>query len=113
MNDRSLVTVMTNGIGAHLTSDEKRAHLINAITLSNKYAFRRFCRLIKSKQCCHNRGISATKPQISHDCRKLNEFRTQISVDFTTSGTLPRIRSSFKIAVAIDGVTHEKRHRGS
>jgi hypothetical protein len=25
--DRSLVTVMTNGIGAHLTNDEKRAHL--------------------------------------------------------------------------------------
>jgi hypothetical protein len=27
MNDRTLVMVMTNGIGAHLTNDEKRAHL--------------------------------------------------------------------------------------
>jgi hypothetical protein len=27
MNDRSLVMVMTNGIGAHLTNNEKRAHL--------------------------------------------------------------------------------------
>ena len=27
MNDRSLTTVMTQGIGAHLTNDEKRAHL--------------------------------------------------------------------------------------
>ena len=27
MNDRSLVMVMTNGSGAHLTNDEKRAHL--------------------------------------------------------------------------------------
>jgi hypothetical protein len=27
LNDRSLVMVMTQGIGAHLTSDEKRAHL--------------------------------------------------------------------------------------
>jgi hypothetical protein len=27
MNDRSLVLVMTQGIGAHLTNDEKRAHL--------------------------------------------------------------------------------------
>ena len=27
MHDRALVTVMTNGIGAHLTNDEKRAHL--------------------------------------------------------------------------------------
>jgi hypothetical protein len=27
MNDRTLVMVMTNGVGAHLTNDEKRAHL--------------------------------------------------------------------------------------
>jgi hypothetical protein len=27
MNDRSLVLVMTPGVGAHLTNDEKRAHL--------------------------------------------------------------------------------------
>jgi hypothetical protein len=27
MNDRSLVMVMTKGIGANLTNDEKRAHL--------------------------------------------------------------------------------------
>jgi hypothetical protein len=26
MNDRSLIMVMTQGIGAHLTNDEKRAH---------------------------------------------------------------------------------------
>jgi len=29
MNDRSIVMIMTNGIGAHLTNDEKRAHLID------------------------------------------------------------------------------------
>jgi hypothetical protein len=29
MNDRSVVLVMTQGIGAHLTNDEKRAHLID------------------------------------------------------------------------------------
>jgi hypothetical protein len=29
MNDRSLVMVMTQGIGSHLTNDEKRAHLID------------------------------------------------------------------------------------
>lgn len=29
MNNRSLVMVMTQGIGAHLTNDEKRAHLID------------------------------------------------------------------------------------
>jgi hypothetical protein len=27
MNDRSLVLAMTQGIGAHLTNDEKRVHL--------------------------------------------------------------------------------------
>jgi len=27
MNDRNLVMVMTQGIGAHLTNDEKRVHL--------------------------------------------------------------------------------------
>jgi len=27
MNDRTLVMVMTNGIGANLTNEEKRAHL--------------------------------------------------------------------------------------
>jgi hypothetical protein len=27
LNDRSLVMVMTQGIGAHLTNDEKQAHL--------------------------------------------------------------------------------------
>lgn len=27
MDDRTLVMVMVNGIGAHLTNDEKRAHL--------------------------------------------------------------------------------------
>jgi hypothetical protein len=29
LNDRSLVLVMVNGIGAHLTNDEKRAHLMD------------------------------------------------------------------------------------
>jgi hypothetical protein len=29
MPDRTLVTVMTKGIGANLTNDEKRAHLID------------------------------------------------------------------------------------
>jgi hypothetical protein len=29
MNDRTLVMVMVNGIGAHLTNDEKRAHLVD------------------------------------------------------------------------------------
>ena len=30
MNDRALVMVMVNGIGAHPTNDEKRAHLADS-----------------------------------------------------------------------------------
>ena len=29
MNDRTLVIVITNGIGAHLTNEEKKAHLVD------------------------------------------------------------------------------------
>jgi hypothetical protein len=29
LNDRSLVMALTQGIGAHLTNDEKRAHLMD------------------------------------------------------------------------------------
>ena len=29
MNDRTLVMVMTKGIGVNLTNDEKRAHLVD------------------------------------------------------------------------------------
>jgi len=29
MNDRSLAIIMTKGIGANLTNDEKRAHLVD------------------------------------------------------------------------------------
>ena len=46
MNDRSLVMAMVNGIDAHLTNDEKRAHLTDLVATisSTKCAFRRFCR---------------------------------------------------------------------
>jgi hypothetical protein len=40
MNDRSLVMVMTQGIGAHLTNDEKRAHLID---LKREYLIDHVC----------------------------------------------------------------------
>jgi hypothetical protein len=40
MNDRTLVVVMTNGIGAHLTNEEKRAHLTD---LRRKHLFDQVC----------------------------------------------------------------------
>jgi hypothetical protein len=41
MNDRSLVLVMTQGIGAHLTNDEKRAH--HLIDLKREHLIDQVC----------------------------------------------------------------------
>jgi hypothetical protein len=40
MDDRTLVMVMVNGIGANLTNDEKRAHLID---LSREHLIDKVC----------------------------------------------------------------------
>ena len=40
MNDRTLVMVMTQGIGANLTNDEKRAHLVD---LKREYLIDQIC----------------------------------------------------------------------
>ena len=40
MNDQILVMVMVNGIGAHLTKDEKRAHLVG---LKREHLFDQVC----------------------------------------------------------------------
>ncbi|MFY9838859.1 MAG: hypothetical protein WAK55_20760 [Xanthobacteraceae bacterium] len=40
MTDKTLVTVMTQGIGAILTNDEKRAHLID---LKREYLIDQVC----------------------------------------------------------------------
>ena len=47
MDDRTLVMVMTKGIGANLTNDEKRAHLIDIRRehLIDQVFRGRFCRL--------------------------------------------------------------------
>jgi hypothetical protein len=51
MNDRSLVMVMRQGIEAHLTNDEKRAHLTdqNANASLITSVFKRFCPLKESR----------------------------------------------------------------
>ena len=51
MTDGALVMVMTKGIGANLTNEEKRAHLIDLKRehLIVRYAFRTFCRLRNSR----------------------------------------------------------------
>ena len=77
MNDRSLVMVMTNGIGAHLTNDEKRAHLTD---LKREHLIDQVCvqeilppRI--SKQHCHNGAASLQQPrQMSRRCAKLSDY---------------------------------------
>ena len=46
MDNRTLVMVMVNGIGAHLTNDEKRAHLIDLKRdhLIDQVCVQEFCR---------------------------------------------------------------------
>ena len=46
MNDRTLVMVMVNGIGAHLTNNEKRAYPtdLKRDHLIDQYVFKKFCR---------------------------------------------------------------------
>jgi len=61
MDDRTLVIVMVNGIGAHLTNDEKRAHLLD---LRREHLLEQVCVqeiLEKSKYHCRNRDIFATR----------------------------------------------------
>ena len=58
MNDRSLVLAMTQGLGANLTNDEKRAHLAdlkNESTSSMRYVFKRFCHLKERKNAAPTR----------------------------------------------------------
>ena len=56
MNDRSLVMVMTIGIGAHLTNDEKRAQLtdLKREHLVDQVCIQEILPPRKSKQYCHN-----------------------------------------------------------
>jgi hypothetical protein len=60
MDDRTLVMVMTRGIGANLTNGEKRAHLADLRrehTSSTKFARRKSCHL--SRKSCHLRSRTA------------------------------------------------------
>lgn len=54
VNDRSLVMVMTTGIGAHLTNDEKRAHLKDLCRISSiRSVFRKYFRLKSDEGIVH------------------------------------------------------------
>ena len=52
-SDKSLVMIMTNGIGSKLTNDEKRAHLLdlNKESLIDEICFKRSFRLNNTQRC--------------------------------------------------------------
>jgi hypothetical protein len=80
MNDRSLVMAMTQGIGAHLTNDEKRAHLtdLKRDHSSIRSVFKRFCRLRKGRHSTVSSDFSATgasNVMVAH--QKAAQFRQE------------------------------------
>jgi hypothetical protein len=62
MNDRSIVMVMTNGIGPHLTNEEKRAHLID---LKRDHLIDQVCiqEILPPRQCCHD-SVTFLQPRV-------------------------------------------------
>src|SRR5262245_42353324 len=85
MNDRSLVMVMTQGIGAHLTNDEKRAHLtdLSVNTLLIRSVFKRFCHPKRRK----NKPVNAVaflqlRPQMSWRCDTRIKILTRTRLRF-------------------------------
>ena len=63
MNDRSLVLAMTQGVGSHLTNDEKRAHLtdLKRERLIDQVCIQEILPPDKDLRItCKRRGISAT-----------------------------------------------------
>src|SRR6476646_6924516 len=94
LNDRSLVMVMTQEIGAHLTNDEKRAHLTD---LKREHLIDQVC--IQERFCHPNNrekyrrnavAFLQLPPQMLWRCAKKSEFLTRIRLRFMWSGTLPR-----------------------
>jgi hypothetical protein len=68
---------------------------------------------IAYKEKCRHKAVAFLQqtPQMFHGGANGSQFRTRIRVDSINRGTLPYIRSSFNVATAINGVSHEKRHR--
>ena len=104
MNDRSLVMVMTNGIGAHLTNDEKRAHLTD---LKREHLIDQVCvqeilppRI--SKQHCHNGAASLQQPrQMSRRCAKSSDYSREFSLDLKATGNAAEHSVFVRCAAAI------------
>jgi hypothetical protein len=118
MNDRSLILVMTQGIGAHLTNDEKLAHLsdLKREHLIDQICVQEILPLMKREKCCPTRTVafpqlspqkSRRRPKKQHNSDK-NQFRVK------APGTLPRHSVFVRCAAAIwGGDSHEKRYRSS
>ena len=74
MNDRTLVMVMTNGIGANLTNDEKRAHLadLRREHLIDQVCIQEYFRLKNNEYHCPRyqaiqNGLALSKSAVQRD----------------------------------------------
>ena len=75
MNDRTLVMVMVNGIGAHLTNDEKRAHLTDLKREPSDRSGMRAGDFAAGKMITASciRTTPGSVPSTSYSVRRLNE----------------------------------------
>jgi len=69
MTDRTLVKVMVNGIGAHLTNDEKRAHLID---LKRDHLIDQVC--VQEILPPENKFVSFRTDRDDHGARLVGEY---------------------------------------
>ena len=72
MNDRTLVLVMTNGIGAHLTNDEKRAPLTD---LRRRHLIDRVCvqEILPPEKCYVEVSVNGRNGWIDDERVKLSD----------------------------------------
>ena len=114
MNDRSLVMVMTQGIGAHLTNDEKRAHLTD---LKREHLVDQVCiqEILPPDKRYENppqsSGISATATLKLITAPKSSTIPPRISLDLKRWERCRSIRFSFDGGSDLGGESHEKRYR--
>ena len=91
INDRSLVLVMTQGIGAHLTNDEKRAHLtdLKRERLIDQVCERFYHPKNRKKYRPNDVAFLQLPLQMSRRRGRKSEFLTRIRLCSPWSGTLP------------------------
>jgi hypothetical protein len=113
VNDRSLVMVMTQGIGAHLTNDEKRAHLIEH--LIDQVCIQGILHPKNREKYRRNAVAFSTTPTSN-----VTALRQKERISDTNQATLYAVGNAadafgFRLMCGSDcgGESHEKRYRSS